>query len=169
MPDNVRLFEALYVTEAVIDLDLMPVTVVERDVTGDAVVDEENELDIVELDETDAEGENESTTVSVPYSETDSWALGEVDNDAAAEELTDTDEETDTVDVGVDKPVKDCVTVTDFVTPVGKVVGDAVPVLTEEDDAVRVAPLLTLDEGELVLECVDVRDDVVELVIVADI
>ena len=71
--------------------------------------------------------------------------------------------------MGVDKPVKDCVTVTDFVTPVGNVVGDAVPVLTEEDDAVRVAPLLALDEGELVLECVDVRDDVVELVIVADI
>jgi len=146
----------------------MPVTVEEREMTGDAVVDEEIEFDIEEVDETDAEGENESTTVSVPYSETDSWALGEVDNDIAAEELTDTDEETDTVDVGVDKPVNDCVTVTDFVTPVGNVVGDAVPVLTEEDDAVRVAPLLALDEGELVLECVDVRDDVVELVIVAD-
>jgi hypothetical protein len=107
--------------------------------------------------------------VNVPYSETDSWALREVDNDIVAEELTDTDEETDTVDVGVDKPVKDCVTVTDFVTPVGNVVGDAVPVLTEEDDAVRVARILTLDEGELVLKCVDVREDVVELVIVADI
>ena len=81
--------------------------------------------------------------------------------------LADTDEETDFVDVGVDKPVKEFVTVTVFVTPVGKVVGDAVPVLTEEEDAVRVAPLLTLDEGELVLECVDVRDDVVELEIVA--
>jgi hypothetical protein len=157
------------VTEEVVDLDVIPVAVVERDTTGDAVVDEEIEFDIEEVDETDAEGENESTTVSVPYSETDSWALGEVDNDAAAEELTDTDEETDTVDVGVDKPVKDCVTVTDFVTPVGNVVSDAVPVLTAEDDAVRVAPLLTLEEGELVVECVDVRDDVVELVIVADI
>ena len=81
--------------------------------------------------------------------------------------LADTDEETDTVDVGVDKPVNEFVTVTDFVTPVGNVVGDAVPVLTEEEDAVRVAPLLFLDEGELVLECVDVRDDVVELEIVA--
>ena len=81
--------------------------------------------------------------------------------------LADTDEETDADDVGVDKPVKEFVTVTVFVTPVGKVDSDAVPVLKEEDDAVRLAPLLTLDEGELVLECVDVRDDVVELEIVA--
>ena len=70
VPESVRLFEAVGVTEEVVDFDLMPVTVEERVLTGVAVVDEEIELDIVELDETDAEIENESMTVNVPYSET---------------------------------------------------------------------------------------------------
>ena len=66
VPETVRLTEELEETEAVVDFDLMPVTVVDREMTGDAEVEDEIELVTVELDEIDAEGVADSLTVDVP-------------------------------------------------------------------------------------------------------
>ena len=98
----------------------------------------------------------------------DAWALYEILLLDAGEKEADTELDSDSVGDLVGKRELLCVTETVFVTPVGNVDGDALPVLAEEPDAVGVAGFDCSPECDPVVERVDVLDDVLDDVSVAD-
>jgi len=149
------------------DRDTLSETVADLETRSET--DGEPETVGVELDEVESDevGDTEELVEAEAAEETEGRGLFEElplptsDSDASG------DMEADTVGVRDENREFDCVTDTVFVTPVGNVVSDAVPVRTGEDDDVPVILLVVRDDGDPDGECEDVFEDEADPVIVA--